>query len=261
MPAIRIRTWPGRSLRLERLTMRLLHRHPPICRLNAWGIDALRQGKRVVRLKVGDPYLYGRGGEEFQFYKSQGYEPDVIPGITSALMAPLAAQIPVTHRGAANQLLITTGQGRNGSFPDLPTYDRQRTVVMLMAVGRIPQLRDDFCSRGYPETTPVAVIEKATHPDERTIRTTLLELKAVAEAAKVASPAIIVVGQVVNCLDEQEQDLKLVRASLDQAATAAAAQDAIVTTSAAALHAHIAGSTTSSGVLISPSLDLPVAPP
>lgn len=192
--------------------------------LNEWGISALLQGKRVVRLKAGDPFLYGRGGEEVQFYRRHGFEPDVIPGVTSALVGPLIAGIPVTHRGAANQLLISTGQGRGGSFPDLPHYDKNRTVVLLMAVGRIPFLYDDLVNgggsvvgadggsrstgrgRGYPASTPVAIIEKATHPEERVIKTTLQRLREDAQAAGVTSPAILVLGGVVDCLDQEEEE-------------------------------------------------------
>ncbi len=172
--------------------------------LNAWGIDALKRGKRVVRLKVGDPFLYGRGGEEVQFYASHGFLPDVIPGVTSALVAPLVAGIPVTHRGAANQLLITTGQGRGGTFPDLPGYDSGRTLVMLMAVGRIPFLLNDLTSRGYPADTPVAVVERTTHSGEKVLKTTLDRLHAESDAAGVKSPAVIVVGTVVGALSDVE---------------------------------------------------------
>lgn len=167
--------------------------------VNGLGLDALRRGKRVVRLKVGDPYLYGRGGEEVEFYRAAGYEPRVIPGVCTALAAPAAAGIPVTHRGAANQVLFSTGQGRGGSFPDLPPYSSSRTLVLLMAVGRIPLLYGDLCeARGYPADTPVCVVEKATHVDEKVYRTTLERLAV--EAAGVVSPAAIIIGSVCTAL-------------------------------------------------------------
>jgi uroporphyrin-III C-methyltransferase len=177
--------------------------------VNAWGVEALRAGKRVVRLKVGDPYLYGRGGEEVLFYRRHGFTAAVLPGVTSALVAPLAAGIPVTHRGYANQLLITTGQGRGGSVPDLPPYDSNRTLVMLMGVGRIPTLREDLVGgKGYPDDTPVAIIERSTHEDERVTRTTLARVKEDAAAAGVQSPAVLVLGNVVNALLEGEGEGK-----------------------------------------------------
>ena len=167
--------------------------------VNAIGLAALRAGKRVVRLKVGDPFLYGRGGEEVEFFRAHGFEPVVVPGVSAALAAPISAGIPVTHRGVANQLLISTGQGRGGTFPDLPQWEPSRTLVLLMAVGRAGKLRADLCDeRGYPVDTPVAVIERGTQPDERITRTTLLELAAVADELKFESPAVIVVGGVVE---------------------------------------------------------------
>jgi uroporphyrin-III C-methyltransferase len=166
--------------------------------VNAIGLAALREGKRVVRLKVGDPFLYGRGGEECEFFRAHGFEARVVPGVSAALAAPICAGIPVTHRGAANQLLISTGQGRGGAFPDLPRWEPSRTLVLLMAVGRAGKLRADLCDeRGYPEDTPVAVIERGTHPDERVTRTTLAGLAAAAEVRRFESPAVMVVGRVV----------------------------------------------------------------
>jgi uroporphyrin-III C-methyltransferase len=170
--------------------------------VNRVGLEALRRGLRVVRLKVGDPYLYGRAGEEVAFFRAAGFEPCVLPGVCTALAAPAAAGIPVTHRGAANQVLFSTGQGRGGGFPDVPRFDAARTLVLLMAVGRIPQLRDDLCAqRGYPEDTPVAVVERATHADQRVTRSTLGALAAAAAAAGIESPAVIIVGAVCTALE------------------------------------------------------------
>ena len=170
--------------------------------VNALGLAALRRGLRVVRLKVGDPYLYGRCGEEVAYYRAHGFEPRVIAGVCTALAAPAAAGIPVTHRGAADQVLLSTGQGRGGSFPDLPPFAPKRTLVLLMAVKRIPLLRQDLCEeRGYPPATPVAVIERASHPDQRVTRTTLEGLAAAAAAAGVESPAVIVVGAVCAAME------------------------------------------------------------
>lgn len=167
--------------------------------VNAIGLAALNAGKRVVRLKVGDPFLYGRGGEECAFYAAHGFRARVVPGVSAALAAPICAGIPVTHRGAANQLIISTGQGRGGAFPDLPRWEPSRTLVLLMAVGRAGKLQSDLCSeRGYPEDTPVCVIERGTQPDERITRTTLAGLAAAAQALSFESPAVIVVGAVVN---------------------------------------------------------------
>ena len=168
--------------------------------INEWGVGALRAGRRVVRLKVGDPFLFGRGGEEVLFYRSHGFEPEVIPGVSSALAGPLAAGIPVTHRGAASSLLIATGVGRGGALPPLPPYDPTRTLVLLMAVGRLPTLAADL-GAAYPPDTLVAVIERATHADQRVTTGTLADIGARAEAAGVVAPAVIVVGAVVGALE------------------------------------------------------------
>jgi len=97
-------------------------------------------GKSVVRLKIGDPYVFGRGGEEVLEFRRLGVEPKVIPGISSALAAPLAAGIPVTHRGIANRVVFCTGMSKEETVPDVPPYHSEQTCVFLMAVGRLPEL-------------------------------------------------------------------------------------------------------------------------
>ncbi|KAK9763043.1 uroporphyrin-III C-methyltransferase [Basidiobolus ranarum] len=97
--------------------------------LQEWALEGLLQGKKVVRLKIGDPFLFGRGGEEILYFREHGFTPEVIPGISSALSAPMVANVPVTIRGYADQLLITTGRGEKGSMPDIPVYSPMRTTV------------------------------------------------------------------------------------------------------------------------------------
>ncbi|QKX63941.1 uncharacterized protein TRUGW13939_11113 [Talaromyces rugulosus] len=108
------------------------------------GLKALWEGKHVLRLKQGDPYLYGRGAEEFDFFRNEGYTPLVLPGITSALSAPLFADIPATHRGVSDQVLVCTGTGRKGAAPEPPTYVPTQTVVFLMALHRLSALVDSL---------------------------------------------------------------------------------------------------------------------
>jgi len=140
-----------------------------------WGLEGLRAGKNVVRLKQGDPYIYGRGAEEYQFFSKYGYTPIVLPGITSALSAPLFACIPATHRSVADEVLICTGTGRKGALPDPPQYVDTRTVVFLMSLHRLSSLIESLFLEGksWPRDTPCAVIERASCPDQRVIRTTL----------------------------------------------------------------------------------------
>ena len=178
----------------------------PGCALEAqreiyrWCAEAVLAGKSVVRLKIGDPYVFGRGGEEVLEFRRLGVEPKVIPGISSALAGPLAAGIPVTHRGVANRVVFCTGMSKEETVPDVPPYHSEQTCVFLMAVGRLPELVEALTNEGYPDSTSVGIIERATTPRERTLRSDLASIVADAAAVQVKAPAIIVVGGVVTAL-------------------------------------------------------------
>jgi uroporphyrin-III C-methyltransferase len=176
------------------------------------GLDALKQGKHVLRLKQGDPYLYGRGAEELAFFHEHGFDATVLPGVTSALSAPLFSQIPVTHRAVADQVLICTGTGRKGKPPDPPAYVKSQTVVFLMALHRLESLvtsliADEEEMNGrtevdehkrqrtlWPRETPCAVVERASCPDQRVIRSTLEHVCAAVEEEGSRPPGLLVVG-------------------------------------------------------------------
>ena len=172
------------------------------------GLDALRKGHTVLRLKQGDPYVYGRGAEEYDFFRGEGYTPVVLPGITSALSAPLFAAVPPTHRGVADQILICTGTGRKGAAPDPPPYIPTQTVVFLMALHRLSSLIDALTGaiattdpsdsrkepKHWPADTPCAVIERASCPDQRVIRSTLQHVCAAVEEEGSRPPGLLVVG-------------------------------------------------------------------
>ena len=172
------------------------------------GLEALRKGHTVLRLKQGDPYVYGRGAEEYAFFREKGYIPTVLPGITSALSAPLFAGIPATHRSVADQVLICTATGRKGAAPDPPPYIPTQTVVFLMALHRLSSLVDaltgagasaeaidsDREARHWPKKTPCAVIERASCPDQRVIRSTLQHVCAAVEVEGSRPPGLLVVG-------------------------------------------------------------------
>lgn len=171
------------------------------------GLDALQKGHQVLRLKQGDPYLYGRGGEELGFFRAQGFTPVVLPGITSALSAPLFAEIPATHRGVSDQVLVCTGTGRKGAAPEPPTYVPTQTVVFLMALHRLSALIDsltkpfveecDCLPRSrtlWPVETPCAIIERASCSDQRVIRSTLEHVCQAFEAEGSRPPGLLVVG-------------------------------------------------------------------
>ncbi|KAF1966923.1 uroporphyrin-III C-methyltransferase [Bimuria novae-zelandiae CBS 107.79] len=164
------------------------------------GLEGLQAGKVVVRIKQGDPYIYGRGGEEFVFFRDHGYTPTVVPGITSALSAPLFADIPLTHRGVADQVLVCTGTGRKGVPLDPPQYLGSRTVVFLMALHRLSALVESLYQHDYPPNTPCAVLERASCPDQRVIRTTLEHVCAAVEEEGSRPPGLLVVGHACNVL-------------------------------------------------------------
>ena len=172
------------------------------------GLEALQKGHTVLRLKQGDPYIYGRGAEEYSYFRSKGFTPIILPGITSALSAPLFAAIPSTHRSVADQVLICTGTGRKGAAPDPPPYIRTQTVVFLMALHRLSSLIDALTSDGpaaesngmkqkpqpWPWETPCAVVERASCPDQRVIRSTLRHVCAAIEEEGSRPPGLLVLG-------------------------------------------------------------------
>jgi uroporphyrin-III C-methyltransferase len=172
--------------------------------LLSMGLEALKAGRRVLRLKQGDPYLYGRGAEEYDFFQKHGYTSSVLPGITSALSGPLFAGIPPTHRSVADQVLICTGTGRKGAVPDPPPYVPTQTVVFLMALHRlvslvesltIPPGADVRSNRVlWPKETPCAVVERASCPDQRVIRTTLEHVCTAVEDEGSRPPGLLIVG-------------------------------------------------------------------
>ncbi|CAK7223697.1 uroporphyrin-III C-methyltransferase [Sporothrix curviconia] len=179
-------------------------------------------GKTVLRLKQGDPFVYGRGGEEVLRLRAAGFRDGqslfVLPGITSALSGPLFAGIPPTHRDAADQVLICTGTGKKGKPPQPPGYRVSRTAVFLMALHRITGLVaeltdytaeekagvEDHQSQPkrtlWPAATPCAVIERTSCPDQKVIRTTLAHVAAAIEQEGSRPPGLLVVGRACGVL-------------------------------------------------------------
>jgi uroporphyrin-III C-methyltransferase len=150
-----------------------------------------------VRLKGGDPFVFGRGGEEAAVLRAAGVAVEVIPGLTSGLAAPAALGIPVTYRATARGVALVTGHTHNGDEPDWRALVASRlTLVIYMGTRRARELRAALLAAGMAPCTPVAVIANATRAEQRGMVTTLREL---ARARTLASPAIIVVGDVVAC--------------------------------------------------------------
>ncbi|KAF9582549.1 hypothetical protein BGW38_000074 [Lunasporangiospora selenospora] len=162
--------------------------------------EALQQGFKVVRLKQGDPFIFGRGGEEYLFFRRLGYEASIVPGISSSIGGPLLANIPLTHRGVATQFLVCTGTGSHDTIPDMPTYDANRTTVFLMALHRLEALVEDLKLAGYPDNLPLAIVERASSKDQRCIRATIGTVVQVVKEAGYRPPGILVTGWACNAL-------------------------------------------------------------
>ena len=175
-------------------------RHPvPQDQINRILLDKALEGKNVVRLKGGDPFLFGRGGEELELLAAHGIPFEEVPGITSAIAAPAYGGIPVTHRDCCSSLHIVTGHQRSGKELDIDFGALVRTkgtLVFLMGVSALPQICRGLLDAGMEPQMPAAVVEKGTTPAQRRISATLGTLPAAAEEAGVVSPAVIVVGKV-----------------------------------------------------------------
>lgn len=167
-----------------------------------WCVEGLAGGRDVVRLKIGDPYVFGRGGEEvLELRAALGVTATVVPGVSSCLAAPLAAGAPVTHRGAAHQVLVSTGYGRDGNSPALPAFDANRTVVLLMAVGRLRKIAADAVAlRAFPRDCPALVVEQAATPRQRTVLGDLGDIADLCEEHAIKAPATVVIGAVARVL-------------------------------------------------------------
>ena len=168
----------------------------------------------IVRLKGGDPLLFGRGGEEAQDLAAHGIPFEIVPGVSSALAAPAAAGIPVTHRDCACSLAVVTGHEREGACEDRIDWAALAhidTLVVLMGVHSLERIAACLVARGKAPDTPAALIESATWEQQRTVVATLGTIAQVAQQQKVQPPATLVIGQVVQ-----------LRACLASAATAEA---------------------------------------
>ncbi len=169
--------------------------HPvPQAEINKILVEEALQGHRVVRLKGGDPYVLGRGGEEAEFCRQNGVEVEVVPGVTSAISVPAAAGIPVTHRGLAKGFSVVTGHEELSEVPARADH----TVILLMGVGQLRDSAASLARAGLPLQTPVGIVENGYLPNQRVTIGTLETIADQAEAAGVANPAVIVIGDVVR---------------------------------------------------------------
>ncbi len=168
--------------------------------INALLVSLVAEGKRVCRLKGGDPFIFGRGGEEAEALDVAGLSWRVVPGITAAAGCAAATGIPLTHRDAAQSVVLVTAHGKESvDTLDWPSLARDRqTLAVYMGVSRYPVLSGKLIENGRAPDTPIAIIEKGTTPEQRVIRGTLGQLALVAKAHKVQAPAMLIVGEVAN---------------------------------------------------------------
>jgi uroporphyrin-III C-methyltransferase/precorrin-2 dehydrogenase/sirohydrochlorin ferrochelatase len=165
--------------------------------INALLVERASAGKRVVRLKGGDPFVLGRGGEEVLACREAGVEVECVPGVTSAVAAAAAGGVPVTHRGLSSQFSVISAHDDDvdATFADAPSNG---TLVILMGVARLDRIADALVTRGRSPRTPVTIIERGTLPDQRVTVATLGTAACIAADAGVRSPAVIVVGEVCS---------------------------------------------------------------
>ena len=180
---------PADALRISRDALDQEEINELLVELGGAGLD-------VVRLKGGDPYVFGRGGEEALALAEAGVPFEVVPGISSLAAVPAAADIPVTHRGVADTVTIATAHAADGSSPDYEALVAAGgTLVLFMGLGRLGELADGLVGAGLARRTPAAVVSRGTCPDQEVVTTSL---DRIAEAARgLPGPALLIVGDVV----------------------------------------------------------------
>lgn len=162
-------------------------------------VERALRGLRVVRLKGGDPFVLGRGGEEVQACLAAGVPVEVVPGVTSAIAVPGVAGVPVTHRGVSRQVTILSAHDSAPDWPSIAALDG--TLVLLMGVGRLAEHAATLVAHGKDPATPVAVVENGTLPGQRTTVGTLADIAQRAAERGVGNPAVVVVGEVAALAD------------------------------------------------------------
>ncbi len=174
--------------------------------INRLLIDLARGGLSVVRLKGGDPFIFGRGGEEAQALADAGIPFEVVPGVTSAAAAPAYAGIPVTHRGLASTATFVTAHEDPAKLETSVDYAHLAasggTLVFMMGARSVGRISRELLKHGMASETPVAIVENATTSRQRTLRCTLGEAPSFAEREEVSPPAIVVVGAVASLADD-----------------------------------------------------------
>jgi uroporphyrin-III C-methyltransferase len=175
--------------------------------IHALLVEKAREGRTVIRLKGGDPFLFGRGGEEVEYLAEHGIPFEVVPGISSSLAAPLSAGIAVTHRAASSSVAIVTGHNAEGNddrinWQALVGID---TLVFLMGVHNVETIALKLIAAGRPPNTPAAMIQMASWDSERVVTGTLDNIAAVVRREEIEPPATLVIGEVVLLRERLQQ--------------------------------------------------------
>ena len=182
-----------------------LHLSVPQDQINALLIEKALAGKQLVRLKGGDPFVFGRGGEEALELRQAGVPFEIVPGISSAVAAPAYAGIPVTHRHVAASVAIVAGHEdphKGASAHDWDALSKIDTLVILMGIGRIEAITETLLSCGRNGETPAAVVRWGTTSEQETVTGTLETIAATVRQAGLRAPATLVIGEVVRLRDE-----------------------------------------------------------
>ncbi len=171
--------------------------------INAMLVDRVTAGKEVVRLKGGDPFVFGRGGEEALALLAAGLTFEIVPGLSSALAVPAFAGVPVTHRGIATSFAVVTGHEKEGksessafSNTDWDALARIPTLVVLMGMGNLPEIAGNLQTAGRSADTPAVAIHRGATVHQRVVNATLGTIASAVSAAGLTSPAVIVIGEV-----------------------------------------------------------------
>lgn len=196
---------PAHAQRISVAKRRARHTLPQEA-INALIIAHVRAGSIVVRLKGGDPFVFGRGGEEVEAVRAAGLPVEVVPGVSAALGGAAEAMLPLTHRDWSSAVTFVAGQCKGLSEQNWSGLaGKGRTLVIYMGVANAAAIADKLMADGVDPGLPVAVIEKATLPEHRAIRTLLADLGDMVAREKVESPAIIVAGDVVLLSDAENR--------------------------------------------------------
>ena len=174
--------------------------------INLLLVEEALAGKKVVRLKGGDPFIFGRGGEEVEACRAAGVPVEVVPGVSAALGCAAEALLPLTHREASSAVSFVAGQCKGLTDQDWSGLaGKGRTLVIYMGVATGAEIAEKLMADGLSPDTPVAVLENGTRPGARAIRSLLADMGGLIERERVKSPAIIVVGEVVDRSDAENR--------------------------------------------------------